>query len=83
MRGEEHRRERKPTVAAAVCLSLFGLVAQHVAAQGCAMCYQTAAAAGAPGRGSLRHGILVLLVPAICLFLGILAFIYRRNNLPR
>jgi hypothetical protein len=47
------------------------------------MCYQSAAASSAPGREALRHGILVLLVPAISLFMGIFAFIYRRRDLPR
>jgi len=44
------------------------------------MCYQTAAASGAPGREALRHGILILLLPAVCLFLGIFFLIYRRNT---
>jgi hypothetical protein len=47
------------------------------------MCYQTAAASGAPVREALRHGILILLLPAISLFLGIFAYIYRRRNLAR
>jgi hypothetical protein len=55
----------------------------HAIAQGCAMCYQTAAASGAPVREALRHGILILLLPAISLFLGIFAYIYRRRNLAR
>ncbi len=68
------------TVACAVSGLLIGLTAPHAVAQGCAMCYQTAAASGAPGREALRYGILILLLPAISLFLGIFAFIYRRNN---
>jgi hypothetical protein len=47
------------------------------------MCYQTAAASGAPGREALRHGVLILLLPAVSLFVGIFVLIYRRNNLPR
>ncbi len=68
------------TVACAVWALLIGLTAPHAVAQGCAMCYQTAVASGAPGREALRHGILILLLPAVSLFLGIFAFIYRRNN---
>jgi hypothetical protein len=68
---------------ATICAPLFALAAPHATAQGCAMCYQTAAASGAPGREALRHGILILLVPAASLFLGIIAFIYRRNHLAR
>ncbi len=47
------------------------------------MCYQTAAASGAPGREALRHGILILLLPAVSLFLGILVIIYRRGHMFR
>ena len=65
------------TICAAFALLLF---APHAAAQGCAMCYQNAAASGAKGQAALRHGILVLLIPALGLFAGIFATIYRRNN---
>jgi hypothetical protein len=71
------------TVTCAVWTLLIGLTASHAVAQGCAMCYQTAAASGAPARVALRHGILVLLLPAVSLFVGILAFIYRRNDRAR
>jgi hypothetical protein len=62
---------------------LIALVAPHAAAQGCAMCYQNASAAGAQGREALRHGILVLLLPTVTLFLGIFGLIYRRRNVAR
>jgi len=44
------------------------------------MCYQNAAASGEQGRAALRHGILILLFPALSLFFGIFALIYRRNT---
>lgn len=47
------------------------------------MCYQNASAAGAQGREALRHGILVLLVPTVSLFLGIFGLIYHRRNVSR
>ena len=50
------------------------------AAQSCAMCYQTAAAAAAPAREALRHGILILLFPAAGLFLGIFGYVWRRES---
>ena len=82
-----NRKQRKISLrwaaAGAICAVSFGFVASHATAQGCAMCYQTAAASGAPGREALRHGILILLLPAVSLFLGIFALIYRRDNLPR
>jgi hypothetical protein len=64
-------------------LALGFLLAPHAAAQGCAMCYQNASAAGAQGREALRHGIFVLLLPTLSLFVGILALIYRRRNVAR
>ena len=67
-------------VVCAGCLALVALVAQHAAAQGCAMCYQNAAASGEQGRAALRHGILILLLPALSLFFGIFVLIYRRNT---
>jgi hypothetical protein len=44
------------------------------------MCYQNAAASGAQGGAALRHGILILLLPALSVFVGIFAFIYRRRH---
>ena len=53
------------------------------AAQGCAMCYQNAAASGAQGSATLRHAILILLVPAAALFIGVFGLIYLRRNTAR
>ncbi len=47
-------------------------------AQGCALCYTTAAAAGAAAARSIDIGILVLLVPALVMFIAVLAFFVRR-----
>jgi hypothetical protein len=76
-------RDRGAVWAAAACVMAFAVTASRAAAQGCAMCYQSAAASAAPGRQALRHGILLLLVPAVSLFFGILVFIYRRRDLTR
>jgi hypothetical protein len=65
------------------CAALFALPVPHVSAQSCAMCYQGAAASGAQGGAALRHGILLLFVPAISLFVGIFALIYHRRNTTR
>jgi len=54
--------------------------APPAAAQGCAMCYQNAASSGAQGQAALRHGILILLVPALSLFVGVLALVYHRRS---
>ena len=62
------------------CAALVALPIPHVSAQSCAMCYQGAAASGAQGGAALRHGILLLFIPAISLFVGIFALIYHRRN---
>jgi hypothetical protein len=67
----------------ACCAALIALPVPHVSAQSCAMCYQGAAASGAQGGAALRHGILLLFVPAISLFVGIFALIYRHRNVAR
>lgn len=83
MSGEACNRQIIGATVAVAGVAAFGALASRAAAQGCAMCYQSAAASGAPGREALRHGILILLIPAISLFTGIIAFIYRRRDLPR
>jgi hypothetical protein len=47
-------------------------------AQGCALCYTTASAAGAAAQRSLDFGILALLAPALTLFLCVMYLLYRR-----
>jgi hypothetical protein len=62
--------------------SLFGALPAAVA-QGCAMCYQNAAATGAHGRIALQHGILILAIPALGWFVVILWLLCsRRPPLP-
>ena len=47
-------------------------------AQGCALCYTTASAAGAAAQRSLDWGIFALLAPALTLFLCVMYLLYRR-----
>lgn len=49
-------------------------------AQGCAMCYNDAAAARASGIQALKSGTLILLVPVLLLFAGIVAIAFRSRN---
>ncbi|MGH9450362.1 MAG: hypothetical protein ACRD11_07440 [Terriglobia bacterium] len=59
----------------------WGLAPAHVSiAQGCAMCYQDAAAQTAAGIRALQHGILVLLIPSLALFAAVFVLAYRRRN---
>jgi hypothetical protein len=73
----------RATLVLASCAALIALPIPHVHAQSCAMCYQGAAASGAQGGAALRHGILILFVPAISLFVGIFALIYHRRDVAR
>jgi hypothetical protein len=52
--------------------------AQGAFAQGCALCYTTASAAGVSAQRSLDVGILALLTPALVLFLCVMFLLYRR-----
>jgi hypothetical protein len=47
-------------------------------AQGCALCYTSAAGVGAAGERSIDYGILALLTPALILFLSVMFLLYRR-----
>jgi hypothetical protein len=67
----------------AACLAVFAISAPHAIAQGCAMCYQNAAASGPQGRQALQHGILILLFPTLSLFVGIFVLIISRRNVSR
>ena len=49
-------------------------------AQGCAMCYQTAAGSGPQFIQALRHGILIMFFPPILIMGAILYAAYRKRN---
>ncbi len=63
-----------------LCALCASVVTPSLHAQGCALCYTTAAAAGAAAARSLNFGILTLLVPALMLFLGVFFLLYRRAH---
>jgi hypothetical protein len=48
--------------------------------QSCAMCYESASAAGAHGRKMLDIGILVLLLPCLAMFVGVFVLLIRRAH---
>jgi hypothetical protein len=57
------------------------LISPDLHAQGCAMCYQSAAASGARLIHALKSGIVVLMIPPL-LMTGVFArLVYRRRNL--
>jgi hypothetical protein len=49
-------------------------------AQGCAMCYQTAANSGSQFIQALRHGILIMFFPPILIMGAIFYAAYRKRN---
>jgi hypothetical protein len=49
-------------------------------AQGCAMCYNDAAAAKSAAIQALKTGTLILLFPVLLLFTGILLMAFRSRN---
>lgn len=49
-------------------------------AQGCAMCYQTAANSGSQFIQALRHGILIMFFPPILIMGAIYYAAYRKRN---
>jgi len=66
-----------------LCLAALLLAGSHVFAQSCAMCYTTAAGGGAGVIRALKGGILVLAVPPVLLFTGLVSIVARwRTNEP-
>ena len=74
-------REMKaaPLKRLAIALPAF-LSPSALFAQGCAMCYQTAAGSGAQFIQALRHGILIMFFPPILIMGAIFYAAYRKRN---
>jgi hypothetical protein len=60
--------------------SLTWLSSSLAFAQGCAMCYNNAAATKASGQQALRSGILILMIPPLVMLAGIFVAALRRRN---
>ncbi len=56
------------------------LTASPILAQGCALCYNTAAAASSKGITALRHGVLILMLPPVVIFGVVTFFTVRGRN---
>jgi hypothetical protein len=67
----------------AALLAAIAGAARTAAAQGCAMCYQNAAASGTQGIAALRHGVYFLIFPTLAIFIGFFTLLYRRRNASR
>jgi len=65
-------------LACVVCALCTAVASQPTFAQGCAMCYTSAAAAGSGAARALDHAIIVLLAPALLLFISIVVLLVLR-----
>jgi hypothetical protein len=65
----------------AVASLIAGASSAALYAQGCAMCYQSAAASGPRAIQALRSGVLILMLPPVLITFGITIMAYRRRNL--
>ena len=59
------------------------LCASATFAQGCALCYSDAAATGPTAQAALRHGILILVIPATSIVVGFFSLLWIRRNVHR
>jgi hypothetical protein len=62
------------------CVLAVGLLGPSAFAQGCASCYTTAAAGGPQTAHALRSGIVLLLIPPVLMFAGVICVMKRWNN---
>jgi len=74
------RIQKALVIASSVLAAALGS-AQPIFAQGCALCYNDAAATGSQGIAALRHGILILAIPPMLIFATLFAILYKRRNL--
>jgi hypothetical protein len=68
-------------LAFALLTMIGGILPMGASAQGCAMCYQSAAASGSRSIRALRSGIFILMVPPFLICVGVSYLAYRRRNL--
>jgi len=59
------------------------LCASATFAQGCALCYSDAAATGPAAQAALRHGILILVIPATSIVVCFFSLLWIRRNVHR
>jgi hypothetical protein len=83
MGRKAHGAVLRVVAGAGALIASIGGLARAAAAQGCAACYEGAAASGAQGRAALRHGILILLIPTLGLVSLIIGLVYKRRNVSR
>ncbi len=55
-------------------------ISSPLLAQTCSQCYEQASQAGAKASRAIDKGILVLLLPTLCFFAGVIIHAFRRAN---
>jgi len=70
----------KKALLATASLAITLVSPSNAAAQGCAMCYQSASAAKKSGLEALQNGVLILLIPPLLMFAAILWQMFRRRS---
>lgn len=61
-------------------LLLAGLAPGLSFAQNCALCYTQAAGSGSRMIHALKSGILILMIPPMCICIGITVMAYKKRN---
>ena len=76
-------RKSRIGVALALAVSVVILLCLPAvtSAQGCALCYQSAASAGQRAIQALRNGIVILIIPPLFICSAITYLVYRRRDL--
>lgn len=78
MAKQKRVRYLKLGLAGLTFLLLLSPIELH--AQGCVMCYQSAAASGARLIQSLKSGIVVMMIPPALMTGAFARFVYRKRN---
>jgi hypothetical protein len=63
-----------------VVMLLLAASAAPAMAQGCSMCYASAAQEDARAQQALNLGIIVLIIPPVLLFAGVMVTAFRRRD---
>ena len=68
-------------LAAAAAVVILLCLPTVTLAQGCALCYQSAASSGPRAIQALRNGIVILIIPPLFICSAITYLVYRRRDL--
>ena len=76
-----HGRGFRWLAIAIVLVAVMAIATPHAAlAQGCSLCYTQAASSSQRFIQALRSGILILMLPPMCLSIAVTVIAYKRRN---